>query len=68
MATHLIDLKCGSKTYYISYAGTTIYYSTFDRGQGTTSIHGLSFKNNEIVVNDTGKKATQFEICQKLGT
>lgn len=67
MATHLKDLKCGSKTYYISHSGTDIYWSTFGRGKGTNHAKGLKFKSNDIINNDTGKSATDYEICQKIG-
>lgn len=67
MATHLIDVKCGSRTYYISHSGDTIYYSTEGRGKGTTSISGLKFRSNQILSTSTGKPASEFEICQKIG-
>lgn len=67
MATHLIDLKVGGKTYYISHGGETVYYSTSGRGQGSFSIRGLKFKNNQILNTSTGKPATDFEIAQKMG-
>jgi len=66
MATHLKEITCGKKTYYISHVGETIYYSTFGKGKGTTSIKGLKFKKNEIVDSDTNEKVTEFEICEKL--
>jgi len=67
MATHLKDLKIGGRTYYISHGGETVYYSTSGRGQGSTSIKGLKFKNNQIIINDTGKSATEYEIATKMG-
>jgi len=67
MATHLIDLKVGGKTYYISHGGETVYYSTFSRGKANGTIKGLKFKNNQILNTSTGKAATEFEIAQKIG-
>ena len=67
MATHLIDLKCGGRTYYISHGGDTVYYSTAGRGKGTTEIRGLKFRSNQIVDTSTGRQATEFQICQKMG-
>jgi len=67
MATHLKDLKIGDRTYYISHGGETVYYSTSGRGQGSTSIKGLKFKNNQIIVNDTGKSAKEYDIATKMG-
>lgn len=67
MATHLMDLKCGGRTYYISHGGETVYYSTSGRGRGSSSIKGLRFKSNQIIDTSTGKPATDFQICQKMG-
>ncbi len=67
VATHLIELKCGSRIYYISHSGDTIYYSTEGKGKGTTTIKGLKFKNNQILDASTNKQATEFAICQKMG-
>lgn len=67
MATHLKDLRCGSRTYYISHTGDIVYYSTSGRGQGTTSISGLKFRNNQIIDISTNKPASDFEICQRMG-
>lgn len=67
MATPLMDLRCGERTYYISHDGETVYYSTSGRGQGSSSIKGLKFKRNQIIDTSTGKPATDFMICQKMG-
>jgi hypothetical protein len=67
MATHLTDLKCGGRTYYISHSGDTVYYSSEGRGKGSSSISGLKFRSNQIVDTSTGKPATEFQICQKMG-
>jgi len=67
MATHLLDLKCGSKTYYISHDGQDVYYSSSTRGRGESSIKGLKFKSNQIIDTSSGKPATEFAICQKMG-
>jgi len=67
MATHLMDLKCGGRTYYISHSSETVYYSSEGRGKGSSSIRGLKFRNNQIVDTTTGKPATEFQICQKMG-
>ncbi len=67
MATHLKDVRCGSRTYYISHSGDTVYYSTEGRGRGTSSLSGLKFRSNQIINTNTGKPATDYEICQKIG-
>ena len=66
MATHLKDLKIGDRTYYISHGGETVYYSTSGRGKGSTSIKGIKFKKNEIILNDTGEVATDYEIGTQI--
>lgn len=67
MATHLIELKCGSRKYYISHSGETVYYSAFGKGQANGTIKGLKFKNNQLIDTSTGKPATEFQICQRMG-
>ena len=67
MATHLMDLKCGGRTYYISHSGDTVYYSVESRGRGSTTIRGLKFRGNQIINTDNNKPASDFEICHKMG-
>ena len=67
MATHLTDINCGGRTYHISHSGETVYYSTEGRGRGSASIKGLKFKNNQIIDTSSGKPATDYQICQKMG-
>ena len=66
MATHLMDLKCGGRTYYINHNGKDVYYSTSSRTAGSTRIRGLEYRSNQIIDTSTGRPATEFEICQKM--
>ena len=64
MATYLKTVKCGSKSYYINHSGQDVYYSTSSKTAGTTSIKGIKFRNNQLLRNEDGKVASDFDICQ----
>ena len=71
MAAHLMDIKCGNRTYYISVNGETVYYSTEGRGKGTTTIKGVAFKKNALWDTLKGEKiegkTAGFHLCNKMG-
>lgn len=68
MAEHLMDITCGDTTYYVSYSGEDVYRASTSgsRGDGFVALPGLKFYKNAIVKTDTGKLATEADICMAI--
>lgn len=64
MATYMTSLKCGDKTYYLSYSGKDIYFDSSNKTGGTT-LKGIKIYNNEMR-NIDNKSVSNFDICQAI--
>lgn len=61
MAIYMTSLKCGDKTYYLSYSGRDIYFSSSSKTGGIT-LKGIKIYNNEMR-DINGRTISEFDIC-----
>lgn len=65
MATFIKRIKCGDKTYNISYSGKDVYFSSSSR-TGGSQLKGVRIYNNELRLNSTNKPISDVDLCARI--
>jgi hypothetical protein len=65
MATHIRDVRCGNKTYYLSINAQDVYFSSTSKSGGL-SLKGIKNYHNELRNTSNNKAASDFDLCQAI--
>jgi|GEM_PF-1273177 len=65
MATHLTTIKVGNNKYHLSASGKDVYHSKSNKTGGSL-LRGVKFINNQILLNSTGRPASEFDLAQAV--